>query len=146
MAQGIRRAQVVVVDASALFAIADADDVDHEICVAALELIDGVIAVSPFALAEADYLVNDRLGVDAELGLLRDVEKGAFRLHAFEVADLTACVGVLQRYRDLNVGLSDASTVVLADRLRTRRVFTLDRQHFETMHPLSGGRFDLLPD
>ncbi len=53
---------------------------------------------------------------------------------------------IIERYREHSIGLTDASMVVLADRLRTRRIFTLERTHFEIMRPLSGGRFDLIPD
>lgn len=104
-----------------------------------------LLAVSPFVLAEADYLVATRLGVEAELALLRDVEQSAYRLVEFGASDVGACRRVVEKYRDLGVGIADASNLIAADRLRTRRIFTLDRRHFDTLRPLSGGRFELLP-
>ncbi|PYQ58058.1 MAG: VapC toxin family PIN domain ribonuclease, partial [Acidobacteria bacterium] len=36
-------------------------------------------------------------------------------------------------YHDLNIGLADASIVVLAKRYDTRDVLTLDERHFRTL-------------
>lgn len=141
------RQPVAVVDASALYALVDADDHGHESCVETLRALMGaILALSPFALTEADYLVSRRLGVDAELAMLRDVERNSYRLYPFTGEDVGQCLSLVDRYRDLGIGLADASLAVLADRLGTRRVFTLDRRHFEVMRPLSGGRFELVPE
>jgi uncharacterized protein len=143
--RGLRQ-QIVVADASALYALADADDADHEACKATLNQMQGtIIGLSPFVLAEADYLVSKRLGLEPEVALLRDVERNAYRLYPFEAEDVGECVALIERYRDLDIGLADASIVVLAARLRTDRVFTLDRRHFEALRPLSGDRFEIVP-
>ena len=60
----------------------------------------------------------------------------------------TTCGAVRQvvaRYADQEIGVADASNVVLADRHHTRTVVTLDRRHFEVLRPLSGGIFTVLP-
>lgn len=67
-------------------------------------------------------------------------------LAAFDVDDLDAARSVVDQYRDQHIGMADASLVVLADRLGTRRILTLDRRHFEVIRPLGGGRFSLLPE
>ncbi len=140
------RSSVVVVDTSALYALVDSAEPAHAACVETLEgLSEALLAVSPFVLAEADYLVSTRLGTDAEVALLGDVAENAYRLVELAAADVGVCLSIIQRYRDLDIGLADASNVVAADRLRTRRIFTLDRRHFEALRPLSGGRFELLP-
>lgn len=69
---------------------------------------------------------------------------GAPRL-ALDRADLMRAICVIDTYADLNVGLADASLVVLADRYRTRTILTLDRRHFDLMRPLAGGHFEILP-
>jgi predicted nucleic acid-binding protein len=52
---------------------------------------------------------------------------------------------VVQRYRDLEVGIADASLVALAARHHTRRICTVDERCFRAMSPLQGGSFHLLP-
>ena len=53
---------------------------------------------------------------------------------------------MVERYRDQGIGVTDASLVVLADQYRTRSVLTLDRRHFDTLRPLDGGHFRVLPE
>lgn len=136
----------IVVDASVLFAVVDADDPEHQASVDALtSLSDTTLAITPFVLAEADHLIRRRVGIDAEIGLLGDVRDGAFQLAPFNAEDVAACIPIINRYRNLDLGIADASMVVLADRLKTRKILTLDRRDFAVIRPLSGGRFELLP-
>lgn len=54
-------------------------------------------------------------------------------------------VTLLEKYRDQDIGVTDASNVVLADRYHTRTILTLDRRHFDVLRPIGGGRFTVLP-
>ena len=57
-----------------------------------------------------------------------------------------AAVRVAERYADADLGLADASLVVLAERLQTVQIATLDERHFRAVRPLAGGAtFRLLP-
>lgn len=59
---------------------------------------------------------------------------------------LSASVRIAERYADNGVGLTDASLVTLAERVKTIRIATLDERHFRSMRPLAGGdAFVLLP-
>jgi len=136
---------MILCDTSALLAAFDAAEPRHGDAVAELDRDPGPLVLSPFVLAEYDYMVASRLGVQAELTMLEDVSSGAYELVPFGGVDLDVAVGVVEEYRDLGVGLADASIVVLAERLETRRIFTLDRRHFAAMRPLQGGEFELLP-
>ena len=49
------------------------------------------------------------------------------------------------RYRDQDVGATDASLVVLAARDGTRKVLTLDHRHFTVLRGARGHGFELLP-
>ena len=52
---------------------------------------------------------------------------------------------MIERYADQEIGLADASIVVLARRHGTRTIATLDRRHFDVVRPLDGGRFTVVP-
>ena len=101
--------------------------------------------MSPYVVAELDYLVASRLGVSAELAVLRELTGGAWDLPAIDVDVLVRACAVIERYADQAVGVADASNVILAERYRTRTIVTLDRRHFDVLRPLSGGRFRILP-
>lgn len=105
----------------------------------------GPLLLSPFVLAELDYMVSRESGVGGELKVLADVTSGAYRLAEFSQADVAQAAGVVERYSDLRIGLADASIVVLAAKYGTTRVLTLDERHFRAMRPLHADAFTILP-
>ena len=105
----------------------------------------GPLLLSPFVLAELDYLIATRVGPTAQADLLEEVVRGAYRLETFGAADVALVRDVIARYPELRLGLADASIVVLAARHGTRDVLTLDQRHFRTVRTLDRKRFRLLP-
>ena len=135
----------LIVDAGALYAQADADEPEHEAVAEVLRAERGALVTSQFVVAEADYLILRRLGVDAELRLLEDLGEGTYIADTLTQPDLAIARDVAARYRDLELGVADASLVVLANRWATRRILTLDERAFRTVEPLQGGAFTVLP-
>ena len=135
----------MIVDTSALLAYFDNSEPDHEAVREAIEATSEVLVVSPYVVAEVDYLVATRIGVDAELAVLRELSGGAWELPAIGAPDLEEAASVVEKYRDQDIGVTDASNVVLADRYRTRTMATLDRKHFNVVRPIGGGRFTVVP-
>ena len=111
----------------------------------ALREARGPLVLSPFVLAELDYLVATRISPAAALALLAEVARGAYRLESFDAADVAAAHDVIEAYGDLDVGLADASIVVLAQRYETFDVLTLDQRHFRTLRGPAGRPFRVLP-
>lgn len=96
-------------------------------------------------LAELDFLLMTRIGSEAESRFLDQVGAGVYRLESFAEADIRECADLVRRYSDMEIGLADASVVVLASRYRTTRVLTLDERHFRAIRPMRGNAFKLLP-
>ena len=134
----------VIVDTSALLAFFDASEPDHDAVSEVLAIAD-VLVVSPYVVAELDYLVASRHGVDDELAVLDELAGGAWDLAAFDDDGLRRARGVIASYRDQQIGVADASIVVLAERYRTRKIASLDRRHFGVLRSLDGGYFEVLP-
>jgi predicted nucleic acid-binding protein len=136
---------MMVLDTSGLLSAIDADQRQHTAAQQALEADPGPLFLSPFVLAELDFLLLSRVGVDAETSLLKEVATGAYRLERFDSQDVESAIEVIQKYEKLGIGLADASIVVLAARYRTTRILTLDDRHFRALRPLFGRAFKLLP-
>ncbi len=136
---------MIIADTSGLLALYNRREPAHDAVARAVASSHEPLVVSPYVVAELDYLVATRLDVAAELTVLRELASGAYELPHLEAADLEACADVVERYRDQSIGVSDASIVVLAHRYRTRSLLTLDRRHFGVLRPQDGGRFKLLP-
>jgi len=135
---------VILLDTSGLLAALDSAQRSHADAAACLTAAAPPLLLSPFVLAELDYLLADRVGQSAQASLLTEVERGAYRLQQFGDADVREALGVIRRYADLRISLADASIVVLANRHGTRDVLTLDERHFRVLNA-AGKPFRLLP-
>jgi len=136
---------LIIADTSGVVAALGRDQRDHARALAAIQSDPGPVVLSPYVLAEIDYLLLQRFGPKTELQFLAEVAVGAFELASLGRADLARAVTVLEKYHDLRIGLADASLVVLAERFGTTRVLTLDERHFRTVRPLHAAAFTLLP-
>lgn len=136
---------MIIADTSGLLAAMDPDEQHHEACRTVVEDRMEPLVVSPFVLAELDHLVHRKLGVDAELAMLDDVAAGAYQLAEMQPGDVAACRSIISKYRDLDLGLADASNMILASRHRTANILTLDERHFRAVRTSTGQPFHLLP-
>ena len=136
---------MIVLDTSGLLAAIDSAQSQHGPAREVLESAEAPFVMSPFVLAELDYLLFTKVGHREQLALLAEVERGAYRLEPFTAADVGAARSVLEHYTDLDLGLADASNVILADRYSTLDILTLDERHFRTVRTISGQPFRLLP-
>ena len=135
---------MIIVDTSALLAFMRIHDPDHASVSRALD-VSVPLVVSPFVIAELDYLVETRIGIQAELAVLAELSSGSYELPALTAADLISCAALIERYSDQRLGVTDASLVVLADRYQTRTICTLDRRHFSVLRTLDDRPFDIVP-
>ncbi len=136
---------MIILDTSGVYAFKDESADEYPAVRRAVESDPGPFILSPFVLAELDYLVSGRLGQRVERELLEDVANGAYELAEFGPDDVVTAMELIDRYTDLKLGLTDASVAVLAARHRTTRLLTLDERDFRPMRPLYGTAFTLLP-
>ena len=135
----------LVVDAAPLVAVADRRDPRQAAVEKLLREEPGELVIPAPVTSEVDYLLGRRLGRRARLSFLEDLAAGRFTVACLDEPDHRAVADLEHRYDDLDVGLADLSTVVVAGRYRTRRLLTFDERHFRALRPLDGGRFTLLP-
>jgi uncharacterized protein len=136
---------VVVLDTSGLLAAIDSSQRFHD---AARVVLGGAVEpwiLSPFVLAELDYLLATRVGREAELALLEEVARETYRLASFSIGDVAEARRIMVQYADLRISLTDASNVVLANRHGTLDVLTLDERHFRALRGPGGHPFRILP-
>ncbi len=136
---------MIIIDTSGLLAAIDAGQRQHNAARRALETAAPPWVLSPFVLAELDYLLATRVGQPAERALLAEVGRGVYRLEALDADDIAAAERVIARHADLQLGVADASIVVLATRYGVRDLLTLDERHFRAVRGPNGRPFRLLP-
>lgn len=136
---------MIIVDTSALLSAMDAADPDQLRTAIAIRSSRGPRLLSPFVLAELDYLLSRRMGPVIARRLLDEVTSGAYRLEPFDADDVRQAALVLDRYRDLDLGLADASMVVIAHRYGIHDIATFDERHFRAVLGPGDRPFRILP-
>ena len=134
---------MILADTSGLLSLYNRREATHPSVAEAVAQEPGPFVVSPYVVAELDYLVATRLGADAEQRVLAELASPAYVLAAVDRDDLRACTDLISRYA--GIGVTDASMLVLADRLGIDRVLTLDRRHFEAARTPSGRALAIVP-
>jgi predicted nucleic acid-binding protein len=136
---------VILVDTSGLLAALFPDQRAHDACAHVLREAAGPFVLSPFVLAELDYLLCKLAGVETELDFLAEVAGGAYELAAFSAADVREARAVVDQFRALGIGLADASLVVLSRRFEAGDILTLDQRHFRALTGYRDKPFRLFP-
>ncbi|MGA5003121.1 PIN domain-containing protein [Streptomyces arboris] len=143
---------VAIANTNALYRLLDPRLTGHEAHKEGLASISHLI-ISPFVLAELDYLITTQAGARQALLAARFIERNV-ATRRFEVPSvgvhLSTAIAVAEGYVDANggkgIGMADAMNVALAAAYRTEIIFTSDR-HFRMVRPLTGHKaYRLLPD
>ncbi len=136
---------MILLDTSGLLSALDDSQRYHDECATLLGEASPPLLLSPFILAELDYLLMRHIGRRAQVALLDEVARGAYQLEPFDASDVARAKEVVEQYADLEIGLADASIVVLAQRHAVTEVLTLDQRHFRAMRIERRKRFKVLP-
>jgi predicted nucleic acid-binding protein len=69
---------------------------------------------------------------------------GSLRVEALTSDDWARIRELVDQYRDLPLGGTDAGLVAIAERLKARRLATVDRAHFTVVRPSHLEAFELI--
>ncbi|MFG2588396.1 VapC toxin family PIN domain ribonuclease [Streptomyces sp. NPDC048438] len=140
---------IIVAGTSALYAAFDTAQPEHSGAAKIME--NETLALSPLVVTELDHLVHRDLGFSATMQVMEALNSrmadGQYRLADLKPADLSAAHDVRRTHEGLRLHLANAVGVVLADRCRADRIFTLDQRDFRAITPLTPGlsAFRILP-
>ncbi len=135
----------LVLDTGPLLAALDSADPDHEASARLLTEATEDLVVPALVLPELDYWCSRRLSPSAWLVFLDDIIAGAYRVEHPTPRDLMRCRVLQDTYKDLALGVVDASLIALVERLDERKIATLDRRHFSVVRPQHVDALQILP-
>jgi uncharacterized protein len=128
----------VLVDASALIALLDRGDRNHQACVSALAAIESPLLTVWPAVTEAMHLLADTPpGQEALFDMMDDEALGIASLDRGDVRRMKA---LMRKYRDRPMEFADAALVRVAERQHLNRILTFDR-HFRVYALPARARF-----
>lgn len=129
-------------DAGPLVALYDPLDRWHEQSRKALKSFHGILLTTWPVFTEAMYFLSRQ----PQRELLWDfLFRGGVRLLEISSADLVRMRDLMAKYADLPMDFADASIVVVGERLKLKRVFTLDRRDFRLYRPRHVRSFEIFP-
>jgi predicted nucleic acid-binding protein len=129
---------MILVDTGPLVALFDPRDDQHERCVGALKTISEPIRTTVPVLTEAFQMLGpSSIGSDR---LREFVVTGGLLVCWFDHSALSRAFELMETYMDHPMDLADASLIVAAETLVTRKIFTIDRSDFETYRIRQGHR------
>ncbi len=134
-----------IVDTSFLVSLANANEAEHQACVALAQTIRERLVIPHVVLPEAAYLIDKYLGHRTMQTFVTRMTLPAWTLEPLREGDLERTAEILDRYHDQRLDFTDAAIIAIAERLRIRRVLTLDRRHFQIIRPQHCPTFELLP-
>jgi predicted nucleic acid-binding protein len=136
----------LIVDSGGLLAALDSRQKNHADFVGAVQNARGPLLISPFVLAELDYMIGHHYGRDDQLAFLDEVDRGAYRLEEFAGKDFSRAKQSVGEYPYLSgFGIADASNVVLAERYGVFDILTTDQRDFREVAGSGGRYFRILP-
>ncbi|HEY7892103.1 MAG TPA: PIN domain-containing protein [Solirubrobacteraceae bacterium] len=137
---------MIVLDTSVVLAFMDRRDTDHELVRIWMGEVEDELVTTPLVLAELDHLASRYGGPTAADALRDDFKRGAYSVEWWSSA-LHDSIAVSERYATMELGLTDASLIALADHLKTLEIATFDERHFRAVRPLRAraDAFTLLP-
>ena len=114
--------QSTLLDAGPLVALFDASDKHHRWAIDALRDEPYPLVTTWPVLAETASL----LSTDSWIDCLEFADSGGMQIHELPQASIPELMRWAKKYRDLPMDLGDASLVVLASIIGTRRIITID--------------------
>ena len=137
---------MILVDAGPLIALFDRRDGDHARCVRTIKANREPAFTTVAVLAEAFHVLHpSSMGSAA----LRDlILTGALSMWFFNPAAVSRAFELMVTYADHPMDFADASIVVAAEALGTRKIFTLDVNDFSIYRIRRGHRhepFEIVP-
>ena len=128
-----------------MLAAGNVKDQAHQACLKLLRQVEGPLLVPSPVLGEIGYLLQSRVGLEAEVAFVKSFGGDGFHIAELEDQDILRMAGLVETYIDLPLGIVDAAVVAIAERLRLTEIATLDHRHFNVVRPNHVRAFTLLP-
>jgi uncharacterized protein len=136
---------VLLADTNIWLAAADRRSDRHGECASLLRGHRGELAAPVPVIAEASWLILDRLGTAAQAAYLRLITSGQLTPVDLTGTDWQRCAHLAEQYASLRLDLIDASLVAVAERLNLTVLATLNHRDFAVVRPRHAAAFELLP-
>jgi len=129
---------MILIDTGPFVALFDPKDPQHDLSKIILQKVRTPLITTIPVLTEAFHILSpESYGSDR----LRDfILKGGVSVYYLNSAGFERSFELMEQYADHPMDLADASIIVAAESLNSKKIFTLDRHEFETYRIRRGHR------
>lgn len=135
---------MIICDTGLLVGPVYANDAHHEACAGVFSEHGNELVVPSSVVIETCWLLG-RVSPGHEPLLLGAIAAGSLVVEPLDPLDYGRAAELLTTYRDLRLGVVDATVVALAERLGVTTLATIDRRDFSVVRPAHTEAFTLLP-
>jgi uncharacterized protein len=130
---------MILVDTGPLVALFDPQDAQYTRCREVLRTLQEPLFTTVAVLTEAFHMLSPgSYGADR---LREFIGRDGLAVWFLDETSLQRAFALMEQYADHPMDLADASLIVAAEALPTRKVFTIDRQDFATYRIRRGHRY-----
>jgi predicted nucleic acid-binding protein len=96
-------------------------------------------------LQETTNLIQARLGHAEMRYFIQQLESSPIQIETIRKKDFNRINTLLEQYASAKIDFVDASLTAVAERLKIRRILTIDRRDFNLIQPAHCDCFEILP-
>jgi predicted nucleic acid-binding protein len=130
---------MILVDTGPLVALFDPQDAQYTRCREVLRTLQEPLFTTVAVLTETFHMLSP--GSYGSDRLREFIGRGGLAVWFLDETSLLRAFALMEQYADHPMNLADASLIVAAEALPTRKVFTIDRQDFATYRIRRGHRY-----
>ena len=115
---------MLLCDTGVLLAAGNVKDHAHQTCLRLLRQANGPLLVPSPVLGEIGYLLQSRVGPQAEVTFFKSFGDDGFQIAELEDHDIQRTAELVETYVDLPLGIVDAAVIAIAERPQLTEIAT----------------------
>ncbi len=134
-----------LLDTGFLVALLNADDEYHQACITAFLAESPKPLLPDMVVPELAYMILRERSYPILTDFLHSVVAGELTIERTTLGDLARAAEILQKYADSRIDFVDCVIAAMAERLKIRRILTVDRRDFQLFRPRHCSYFEIVP-
>jgi len=126
--------QNILIDTGPIIAIFNKNDKYHEKIKNFLKNYQGKLTSTWLVVTEVSHMLD--FNIQTQIDFLTWIKLGGLTIEDIEKEDLNRIIELSRKYSDVPMDLSDASLVVLSEKINLKKIITIDSDYYiyRTMH------------
>jgi len=117
-----------LIDAGPIIALFNKNDKYHKKIKNFLKKYEGKLTSTWPVVTEASHMLD--FNIQTQIDFLTWIQLGGVNIEAIENEDIGRIIELSKKYSDLPMDLADASLVVLSEKLKIKKIITIDSDYY----------------